>query len=606
MSLIDRGLAVLQSSYTEFCSFYDKQRTSEERLTGLNERAKIVSEKIGAILVCRMHPKELQHMLYIQRHWGGICLTLCKGQRHDPRADEKITKITRRLELLSTSFVSSVEACFPETSKSPAEMIRPYLSTDHCRGHFKEELSSEASQFSQSCPKALTQAKLLVERVMLGKYGPQMKEKILSPSSPLHLHTHFRKMLLVDMILRQVDPMSSCEWFTGCNKKDIQAVTESLYDLSETLSRETALSGSPVLALFFSKSTYFSPAIEERLNKILNEENYSRIRHTLVLEHLAPHFSPTNKHLMIVAHCLFSARQYKDAFEIACLIQGPVSEREQYCEGIFQEIVRVNVSLAGSLFESLRSSDRDLYHLGLRLIIERQLKDGIDIAKLCDSLLLIENYSQFPRLATKVIEKVGSAPLDTASIALFVKLLSSMRNQRHLLCLLELVVAGQNNEISREIMQKTSLEYCPFAKSAYIFAKLAVDKRVHLTPELLEYYKTIESARVRSMLIERLVIFIVQVLNRSELAAIFDRLALQLEHMTDKDQLYKVWALELNRIEGKQSKAEEIAQRISDSELKLLTLMNIQSVRPSVATDRMRNPLASLIAGLRLLSMADS
>lgn len=599
MTSFDTSIAALQTAYASFCQNYAVQKDSEEPQSAFIPSMQAVSRQIQVLTSQKLHPAYENHLISIEKRWSMVCLDFLSGNYSSVKSVKRLEKIDARLNALCACFVPDPRQNRKTEEKSAAEDIIDLLGSDHVNEHVHELLSSSAKELLNTSPKALTQAKIMLGRIMHGMYGKRLKSKVLDAScSPLYLHTAFLKILLVDMVMRGVDPQKECEWFSSCDAKEMRALQETLLDLKETVMCRAQLSSVVVQAALLSKGAYLSETMEEKLKRVKSEENYSRATHNLVLEHLSPYFNPKNELLLILAACTAVSTSLATKFRLVCHMQGPDAERLKMARQIMKYIAMKNATLLLSLAEGVKEADPLMYKLGVRKVIRQYAKNNID-----NAVVLLETLKDDPKsvkLTTKIAAELAKGTFDDAKERALVRLLAMQSEKFSQLALLEPVFIQQEVEVCLRLLSNlASLEKCPFALASMIFCQFVREKSLPFSRSLLDHYMKIEASNVRAMLLKRMISHAFKTMNGSELPGKFELLLKQIK-AEDQDGFLRAWALELEKHQHEFNAPQLIARRIVNEVLQLDTLLQLQPApRVSSADDF----LMSLVNGVALMSL---
>lgn len=600
MTMFDQSVTALQNAYVSFCQNHALQKNSEEPLPAFIASMQTFSRQIQALTSQKLHPAYKNQLLSIEKRWSLACLDLLSGNISSLKSAKRLEKIGPQLDALASCFVSDPYQTEKDEVKSAAEDIRNLLGSDHVNEHVQQLLSGSAKELFKTSPKALTQAKIMLTRIMDETYGKRFKNKVLDATcSPILLHTHFLKILLVDMVMRGIDPMRECEWFSECDAKEMRALQETLLDLKETAISRAQLSAVSVHAALSSKGVYLSEKMEEKLERVRGPKNYSCATHNLVLEHLSPYFFPKNELLLILAACDHVPTSHDTMFRLVCHMQGPDAERLKMARPIMQYIAQKNPTLLLSLATGVKESDPLMYTLGVRKVIKDYAKSNI--TKAVALLSTLRDDPRSVKVAIKIAAQLAKGTLNEANERALGSLLSFVKEKFSQLALLEQVFIQQDIEVSTRLLSGVAgLANCPFALASMIFCQFVREKSLPLSRVLLDLYNKIEAPNVRAMLLERMIKLAFNKLRVSDLPGKFELLLKQLK-AEDRDGFLRAWALELQRNSDQPDAPQLIARRIVNEELQLSTLLQLQPApNMSSSSDAL---LSSLVSRIALMSL---
>lgn len=548
----------------------------------------------------------------IQRKWCRVCSELVADPpRFSPLCLDRVHNIGIKVRRVPEPTKDVAE-------KTAAEEVLQLLDSSIVQENLKQLLSPEAKSQLTSCPNAIKRAKKLVRRLTNGHYGEHLKQKVFdSLKNPLHLHTQFLRLLLIDLLLQGKDPLRKVEWFSSSSAYvaektagDIARIKDEIAKLGPALKARAALDNSDFAKFAISHKPCFAAQIEDCIARVVNSSSYNRIMHQRTLEHMGPFFQPKNSELGVIAGTLIQTDPTR-AFNIACLMIG--KERVKIVCHVLKAIIdSKRLLLACTLLESLLPNEIGLYCQCMEFFAPKLVElDQFNFAM--QYMRQLAEHPCYIAIAKSVIVQIAKKGVTDSNQSQIISVITEARTLEQQAELLETCFTQflflPRSDASFEVrfaaceallkkfddgqlrqLGLSSLHFIPLHQSLTMMPHDTKEKET--LPKHVRTLENLSDTDVRHHTLDRLTKEFLGDSASDQDRARMEELASTLNQKNEKTYLYQQLALSVNKTNPK--KASEIVSRISDPLARVQTerLLN-PTGRPESSTlnDRVIAPI---------------
>jgi hypothetical protein len=579
MSSVTKNIEVLQDAYAFFCVDTIDVLSSDTLRTESIREFTIQFIKSAAQKELQPFSLELSKILH---QW----LLLCQEFAQNPKelsslASSRVKKIGDKIVAL-TEIDMSVKKQVPQVSA--AEAIRDLVKIAQVKEAHELELSDANKAFGRKHPKAIEASRVMLERIVNGVYGVHVKNQLFCElKSPLLLKERFCKILFVDLTLRGLDPVTSCEWFSKCPARQTEAAAHAIYELRDKL-KQYGLPEPEILGSLMAKANYFSDSMKPKFADVVKgfEVGYSAATHELVLEKFSLYHNPSNKALVYISQYLLKQNRPTRALSVLSYVQGDRNVRKKCIKPAVIKLFIDNDKRTLADVQSYKSTDPVLYETVINVYLRVHLKAFkvleasmlLEFANYMKQLLSLKGMPSFVKRSRELIVWAVEQDKRLFTHEQLLTLITSQSNLSNRLQCLDgyfyAQFARHKDDTTRAFRLSKQFVEDNFSKAAdyeCILSELAFCSVVAAAPNhFREVVRSLTKAQTYDQLFQRTIMFIFGSRKIDEAYNWVEDLSKRVQSAEQKQSLYRFVAEELIRKNDKRGLA--VIDRIVDPMLK--------------------------------------